>query len=226
MALVLFSALVSAMKGSVGGTTFQNSQGGHCIKNKGRRLARTGYAPQNVKQAVALVTQTWQTLTPAQRMAWAGVKNIWIAVDKFNQSKVLSGYAIYLRCNLRLVINGQDMITYPTSILPISQPAFQLVNYVDPISWEIQSAQTANANEEIIVQMGVAASIASNYPKTGYRTVFRGGWAVSTPIDVGASYYANFGIPPIGSAIWIRIRVINTISGQMSVPQYLQQPIS
>ena len=70
MARIIYSALVTAIRGSVGGTTFQQNQYGSTIKNKPKMIRPRSNQQEKRKIYMTAATQAWGNLTVNRRNAY------------------------------------------------------------------------------------------------------------------------------------------------------------
>lgn len=97
MARIIYSGLVTSIRGSVGGTTFQNNAYGFTIKNKANIIRPNTSYQERQKVCFSKAVKAWSLMSPAQRDNW----NSWAAAfpqfAKHNPSSVLSGYAAFVK---------------------------------------------------------------------------------------------------------------------------------
>lgn len=123
MARIIYGALVTAIHGSIGGTTFQKNAHGHTVKNKPNMVLPDSVNQNITKSAVVKCTQKWSDLTDGQRLAWETYATAYPQYAKYNPSARLSGFNVFLLRNLSCyIINGYtldepDIIPTTDSIL-------------------------------------------------------------------------------------------------------------
>lgn len=120
MASIKYTGIVSGIKGSIAGTTFQAGTASNIIRAK-TTYNRQGLSNQslnitaNNRSAMALVSQTWQTLSDDERTAFATAAPLFPATNKFGDVYTPSAYQLYSLCNLNLLAIGQSL----TSTAPV-----------------------------------------------------------------------------------------------------------
>ena len=70
MARIIYSALVTQIKGSVGGTTFQSNAYGFTIKNKASVVKPRTMLQERSKKFFASATGAWRKLSQTNRDTW------------------------------------------------------------------------------------------------------------------------------------------------------------
>ncbi|MFA5386716.1 MAG: hypothetical protein WC297_03565, partial [Candidatus Paceibacterota bacterium] len=119
MARVKFSGLVTEIRGSVGGTTFQSNAYGWTIKNKANMIRPNSQLQQLPKTIMARVTSGWSALTVAQRATIDSWAAIYPQYSKHNPDSILSGFAVWVRYWL---------------VMLTSDPSTALVPFVSPLA--------------------------------------------------------------------------------------------
>jgi hypothetical protein len=113
MALITLSGLLTDITGSIGGTTFQNTGAGLIARNK--PMARKSASPSQsrARQFTGTFTQRWRDLTLVQKLAWDAFATAHTKVNRFGQSKNLSGFAWFESVNYNLTRAGLANVLLP-----------------------------------------------------------------------------------------------------------------
>jgi hypothetical protein len=122
MARIVYGAIASEIRGSIGGHTFQKNAYGYTIKNKANMIKPASSAQNVIKSLLSVFASSWATLTDANRSSW----NSWAAsypqYAKHNATSVLSGYAVFVRVHLyfglqyggpTFILASPTFISYP-----------------------------------------------------------------------------------------------------------------
>lgn len=84
---------------------------------------------QNIRSLLATLSQKWQTLTPAQRLAWRAYADTYPVLDWTGNPKRLTGLNWYLKCNIQLQRHAIATTgTPPTTPAPAAQTGFAMAN--------------------------------------------------------------------------------------------------
>jgi len=97
MARIKFSGLVTEIRGSVGGTTFQRNAYGYTVKNKANMVNPNSLSQQTQQTTLFKCVNSWGQLTSAQRDevdSWASANPQY---SKNNPDSQLSGFAVWVR---------------------------------------------------------------------------------------------------------------------------------
>ena len=212
MARILLSAIVTEIRGKIGGTVFQSGQGGFQAK----RLA----VPRDIsngpqlqrRNAFHATTIGWQGLTSFQRSSWDG-----------GPDPGLSGYTTYVRKNCIMRFFGQSPFTSP--------PGSSSVNPID------LTATTISSSAFILIGVAPLNNLPSGFMMaimaTRQNSAGKGAYSPSEfvmvkqftgPIDFASSHqnittdYTNkFGTLLTGRALQFRCLIVDLATGSTSL---------
>lgn len=113
MARVLYTAMVSEIIGKVNGMTFQNNRSGNIV----RKTGTTGKVKTN-KQSLILnrnntLINEWQGLTLTQQTNWNNFSDLYSKVNRWGQTKQLTGFNWFQHINSNRIITGNSTVTAP-----------------------------------------------------------------------------------------------------------------
>lgn len=124
MALIQMGAIVTRIKGSVGGTTFSTARGGFVMKNKktGPSGIKTGDGFINYKMAQLI--NVWQAMTSGDRASFASPPRFKPGSDLNGNPRTYSAYEWFLSYNFYRVSSGllpvqTNPFTHTTNALPV-----------------------------------------------------------------------------------------------------------
>lgn len=96
-----FGTIVVAASGSVGGQTFSRNRYGPYVRTKAMPVNPNTAFQQAVRTIMAGLMTAWRdTLTDEQRAAWTTYAENTPVPGKFGESTILTGNAMYARCNV------------------------------------------------------------------------------------------------------------------------------
>ena len=218
MARITYSGLVTNIRGSIGGTTFQNNAYGFTVKNKAN-MVKPNTVNQNLAKLVfSVATKAWGQLTESDRANW----NSWAATypqfAKNNPSSVLSGFAVFTKQYANhLIHNG-------LSVTPINSPDFTLIP-LDTVSFVLHNSGgilTLNTtwviNDEswdVNLYMSRPFGLAQNFSGTSPKFI-KATSSADLAINLTTPYINAFGaLPPINSVVFIDVQLYNPQNGQV-----------
>ena len=103
MAQVQFGALVTDIKGKIGGTTFKGNYSAASMQNIVKPFRKSTVFNQVQKSRLANVAGTWKTLTEEEKTAWNAIALTWPFVNCFGETYNGSGFMVYCQVNLNLI---------------------------------------------------------------------------------------------------------------------------
>jgi hypothetical protein len=110
MARIKLSPLLTEVRGSVGRSTFQRSQGGVSLRLKPLPSKKYSSSLQISKIIVSQVIAAWQGLSDAQRLLWSQYAAFSPIPMKGDHSRTLSGYNHFVKYNLIRCQSGLDIL--------------------------------------------------------------------------------------------------------------------
>lgn len=217
MARIIYSGLVSSINGSIAGTTFQRNAYGHTIKKKPNIVNPNRIAQQPRKSSMQLVSQTWQTLTPAQRTAWNNQAVAHPVPCRLNPSANLSGHALWLRLNLLQRTAGLSLITTMTNAAQDTLlPGTSEIQRVGATLIFFDDSDSSLNNLVVMCFLSGVVKATQLYDRS--RTRFMGSFALPAldQIDITAIYTSTFGsLPVAGNSVFLKRVYVNATNGQV-----------
>lgn len=121
MAILTPGAMIGAISGSIGGTTFSHNKGGPYIRTRAIPTNPNTARQQAVRTILASLAAAWSNvLTAAQRATWDAFAEANTITNALGQSVKITGLGWYLRCGARLMDAGG---TVPTAAPTAPGPA-------------------------------------------------------------------------------------------------------
>ena len=115
MAVAKYGAIITDLKGKIGGTIFQGGRSGGTVKNlpRARKIARfkAGQDHSTQNTVFGTVTKTWSQLTQVQRDTWSALVGVWTFVNKFGVNYDATPYQIFTACNINRLNIGLAQLT-------------------------------------------------------------------------------------------------------------------
>lgn len=169
------SAIVTASSGSIGGVTFAHNSGGMYMRARSTPTNPNSPYQQTVRNLMASLANLWiNTLTGAQRDAWAAYASNVSLVGKLGDPLYVSGMNMYQRSNIPRLQSGLPRVDNgPTTydLGGFTNPSFS----VDATADEVDVVFTATddwANEDdaaMIILASLPQNPTVNFFKGPYR---------------------------------------------------------
>lgn len=102
MAVIQMGAIVTKIKGSVGGTAFKTQRATQVMFNKSKGYSKSKSYQNPAINYARSIFQKWSFLTAGQKLAWNNQAAILFFLDKFGNSVHITGRQLYTKVNLNL----------------------------------------------------------------------------------------------------------------------------
>ncbi len=136
MARVLYGALITELRGSIGGFTFQPNSSGNIVRTRptGRKASTR---KQTIAQALhASFLSLWLNLSLADRILWNDFAALHTKINAFGEVKTLTGMNWFESIGQNRLKMGLSVLDQPPVFaLPVGVPAFTVT--LDPVTLEI-----------------------------------------------------------------------------------------
>lgn len=220
MALIKLGALVSEVRGSIGGVVFARNRGGAYIRNRSIPLNPQSVRQSAVRQVFGQLSNIWSTsLTAAQRTAWEVYASNVPLPNSLGENRNVSGINMYSRGNaLILDTAGTREDDGPTIFTqgPSFTPTITLDSAADTLS--VTDLGGYDPATDGFIGLFIAQGLPQQPGVSFYKSPFRkvsGTQEVdlaTLPTDVDLAF-------PIaaGQALFIRTAVVTT-DGRVGVP--------
>jgi hypothetical protein len=217
---IKFGALVTAGSGSIGGHVATKNRSGAVLRTKVTPTNPSTAAQAAVRSLFSSLSQSWRSLTQAQRDAWNAAVTDFSRTDVFGDLRNPSGFNLYQRLNNVLSQVGAFILTVPPT--PASVPLVEITSLtaasVTPSLSVGFSPTPVGEHTAIIVRATPAMSAGKSFVSSEYRVIGVLHEVTPTPYDALADYQSIFGtIGNEGQQIFVSFTPVNTTSGQTGV---------
>jgi len=230
MALIKLGAIVTDIKGKVGGHTFSNSLGGNTLATKQNRglnqlqssyITNGGNNERSILPAVTMtqMAQKWRTLTDHQRSAWEAASVNYPSLSKFGDKKQTKGYNLFVKINSRLSqINVSPIVVPPTPSIAGNQNSFTCdVSVASGITAAWTGSLTSNYN--LIIEATPSISKGRGNVASQFKRIAIVNDPSATSYNFTSEYLDIYGNVILGARMWSRFTIISTADATQSIPQ-------
>jgi len=219
MARVTYGALVTELRGSVGGTVFQSNAYGFTAKNTPNMSKPNSLAQNVVKNAVFRCTQRWATLDPAFQANWDSYATAFPQYAKHNTSSRLSGYAVFLKRNMIAEIFGGFALDNPDIIVTGNAsftPVLQVGGGILTLTFNPSPGLLG-----IDSFISMSSPCAPNAPiRVNQLRLVIGSAFGSGAVNLDSQYLAVFGrLPVVGEKVLIKFQNVGDTTGAVYAAQ-------
>lgn len=218
-ARVKYGALITEVKGSIGGQTFQSCRGGFILRNKPISPKNRSFSQSSIRSVNAKNGSSWRGLSQAERDSWNAVAPSYPHTDKFGDPATLSGYELYMRANFYLALVGvtllssgalPDALWSPASVSITSSVAASEMDLV----W---TGGNVGADMRALIRLSPPLSAGRSYRKSDLVIVLPITSGTSSPLDLWSEVIKRYGVAPVaGQRFFASMQVVSTVTGNVS----------
>jgi len=220
MARIKTSALISDIRGSIGGTTFQQSRGGLVMKNKpygrhGNTVKRS--IETNIMHALQ---HAWMSLSDTARNTW----NIFADYKRVHQNndsaRFLNGQQIFIKYNFYRLLTGRSLQSDPL-FAPVDLEQLTVTLSLSLGNLIMTGSRNFDATKEFMIIM-ITYPLPASINNAGSRYRFIDiTYASASFLTISLAYIDVFGrVPTVGETVLYKYRLINTIGLDVLQWQY------
>lgn len=203
----------STMSGSLGNTTHTTT---NQVRKKSKPTNKRTQRQLNQQSLVSQISQSWRTLSEADRQAWNSTGSNFQTTDPFGNRKSLKGNPLYMQLNQMLSQIAYPLITVPPN--PTGGGDAPVITAVADVSSDqfdvVFSPSPQGAGYAIMLWATVGVSAGKKFVANQYKYVHYIDVGDTTPADIFADYVAAFGSLVAGSTIYLKAQSINVDTGE------------
>ena len=214
MARVKYGAIITGIKGKVGGTVFQGGRSGGVMKNNTtrRKIVENGGVggDVDVKQVRRInfssATKAWSFLTDGERNSWSALIGVWTFIDKFGDVYDGTAFQIFTAANINRLFLGTAVLNVAPVKIDAINFGLTLSDYSLSGSWDLTRATVPNETQYLVMSASVPANASKNASSLSFRligfTQFVTAGTDNIKVNYGNSYNYQ---PPLGSFVYLKV---------------------
>lgn len=215
-------AIVTNVRGSIGDQTASKNRFGNFMRARVIPFEGGSTYKSIMRGYFSTISGSWKLLTQDQRDQWNKNSLLFSFQDCFANLRHLSGFNLFVSCNMFRFITARSLIVLPpvpTRINPVSIIScvadFSTQTVTVTLSGNILASQTLM----FYCSLGTSAGV-SRYHGT-YYYVYALDSYVGLTRSITAQFLARFSaVPAAGQKLFFKSVVFNRFSGLSSLPQY------
>ena len=137
MAVIQYSALVTQLRGKLGGSQFNKGHAGYSLQRKSTPTTRQSPAQMAQRQRLSIVQRAWKEETPERQLQAAQAAQSNPVSNRLGQQVVLSGYNHYVKMMAWRLLAGVGQETRSLSIAIDTTPQPSLVQHLPNLVIEL-----------------------------------------------------------------------------------------
>lgn len=151
MAKVSYGGLITNLRGSIGGLTFQQTRAGNIVRLKPMPTVSTTIKQNNQNTVLADLQIKWASLSYNTKNAWDNYALTYTKIDRYGNVKTLTGFNWFFLVNSNLLTINQSFIPAPpTYSLPDSPDAYEIETSQTELLLTFDSVMTRN-NQSLVI---------------------------------------------------------------------------
>jgi len=164
---------------------------------------------------LAEVSQTWASLSTAQRLQWNSQAVNFANTNIFGDSQALTGFNLYGKLNKNILEVDGTMIDVPPTLAAVTNlTSLSVVADTTAGTMDATFAPAIPATQSMVVWATAPQSAGKDFVKSEYRVIDILLTADTSPADLAAAYIVKFGaLPQVGAKVFIKMKPTITLSG-------------
>ncbi len=213
MARLKLGVLVSDIRGSIKGSTFQRTNSGLVLKSISKKPNKLSSSSLVVRSIMNNSQIEWAKLTVSQRDIWASFSNYNKIKQKNSSEYILNGQQLFIKINAIRKLYNLSVLQVPEfskcTILPVDIVATLVAGDLT-----LTTNRLINSNIEFLtIKATIPVRKTINNAGSRYREIIFN-TVTGTVFNIGAEYLATTGaVLNIGDTIFIKYTNIDKLSG-------------
>lgn len=218
MARIKFSALVSDVRGKIGGNIFSRNRGGAYVRTHVKSINPNTNAQQVIRNRMAALVQQWRSFTDSERLSWKNVSQLFPQTNKLGEVFFLTGQQLFTKFGSNKKAIGQ--FSTPDAPQPSTESPIEFDGFFPEFENSTLSVNvvTLPANVSLILRAtdGLSAGRSQAY-RSQYRQLGIAPVVAASMIPFDAAWTAVFGTmaPKTGLKIFLELLTVDKSTGQV-----------
>ncbi len=204
MAKVQYGALITEIKGSIGGSVFQGGNVGNVLRNKGYTPGISSLQRQAATSALSTQASAWKSLTDVQRGQWAAIVASWPFTDKFGNAYQGSAFQVFVAYNSVLISLQQPTVLVPGAPVVPTDPGVVVVDFDSSPTFNITWDNAGGANDCFSAFISPPISAGRNLNHLRLIKGYGDGINATSGVDVSNGWVAKYGNPLTGTRVGVK----------------------
>jgi hypothetical protein len=223
MALIKLGGGVADIRGSIGGTVFSKNRYGSYTRNRTIPVNPGTTAQTKIRAAMGQIRNAWfNTLTQAQRNAWAVYASNVSVTNRLGESITLTGWNMFSRTNSNLLYNDYDIVADAPTEFSLAEQDSTLAITISAATQNISVA--FDDTMEWVDEDGAALMLYVSRPQNPTVNYFKGPYLIAGKIEgdgtTAPTTPATIALPfaaVAGQKIFAQARIVRA-DGRLSEP--------
>lgn len=224
MARVKLSPIISSINGKLGNAVFQGGKSGIILREKVKPRNLNTAKQVAARNRLSTIKRVWQNLTTTQKNSWLSFASFYLKKTKFNSTKVLTGYELFIQYNTVRVQGDFDPLettTFETTSIDLVEIDLSL-----PISTQLTVQIDIIPEDEVdnyALYMSKPFRQSSSIAKSEVRFI-KSNPNPQTTLDITQLYLDLFArLPVVGEKVLVKTIGFSSTSGWNSKPNFQEK---
>lgn len=228
MASVQYGAVITDLKGSVGGHTFKGTKTGGSMQTKvmqsqGLKITKADAGRLiNTKANLAQNARQWKGLTQVQRDTWITAAPSFPFLNRYGVPYTPSGFQLYMSCNNNILNIASPVISDAPAVEPIEPCPIFTMGKVAGLNLYITLATPIPAGYFLTLYSSAPQSEGLKMQRGRMKAIVILDSTAVSPVQVQTDYEAVFGTLPASGNIFCEGKITKGDAGRMGTPYTFQ----
>lgn len=217
MARILYGALITALKGSIGGLTFHANAAGDIVKRKPYIVCKRTVRQRAMQSMFSVFRAAWGVLSLSSQALWVSYAAAHSKVNYFNEEKSLTAMNWFISTNCNAYLCGQALVDDP--------PVYEVPALPDSFTVEIGlnslnvvwASPYAHEGEYLFIYATMPKRSIAYSDRKNIRLVKVVVPGTDSLIDITSDYLDSFGLSSIPSSPDYTAKILVCISAVSAV---------
>lgn len=225
MAIAQYSGIgITEMRNKLGGEVHSRNRSGQVTRIYVVPVNTVTAARVSMKADFATACALWSGITAEEVIQWGIFAARFTRRNSIAQSYKLNGRCQFISCNFNLVYSGNFPIAAPVFNVSCSPIIVGVAGTINPTAVYMKATFPGDshlipADHVMLIQSSPCVSAGINYPKNFFvkTDVLPSGTDVAS-VNLFTSYSTVYGAPVSGKKLFMRVALVNVVSGLKSKP--------
>jgi len=194
MAVILPGAIISDLRGSIGGVSFHQGRAGIIASKRSSQTKAKTVQQSEIQEIFIAALMNYQALTNTQKNLWNDYAVAYPHTNKFGQQRILTGQNYFFALNYYRFYVGESLFQEPPArVLPPATGNYSVTLSSTQIIVTFDTAFNPT-NGGIIIFATIPTTTITTSHRSQWRIIYGSAIPPFTTIDLTADYNTKFGI--------------------------------
>lgn len=220
MAKIKLQQMFAGISGKLNGSVFSSNRSGAYVRSNARPTNAQTAAQVTARNLLATYAQKWKTLSEEQRLAWGNAAPQYTQSNFFKDGETPTGNVLFTKLNINVSIAGGTELLTPPLKVPATQISDLVINDAVAGGLFTIGLNPSTVPTGMALQIDATASLSAGISnaKSKFRTIAVLPASADIEATLQDAYESKFGPMVAGQKVFVRVKMINKTSGDVSLP--------